>query len=65
VRATPFLRRSLGRELRIRRVPELDFVEDLSLERAARIEEILDDVRPEGGWVDDDAGDDPAPGSDG
>ncbi len=54
VRATPFLRRSIGRELRIRRVPDLEFVEDLSLERAARIEEILSDVRPEGGWVDDD-----------
>lgn len=50
-RATPFLRRSLGRELRIRRVPELDFVEDQSLERAARIEELLAEVRPDGGWV--------------
>jgi ribosome-binding factor A len=56
-RAAPFLRRSLGRELRIRRVPELEFLEDQSLERAARIEELLSEVRPDGGWqeeVDDD-----------
>lgn len=52
-RASPFLRRSLGRELRIRRVPELEFTEDQSLERAARIEELLSEVRPEGGWVDE------------
>ena len=55
-RAAPFLRRSLGRELRIRRVPELEFLEDQSLERAARIEELLSEVRPDGGWQDD-AGD--------
>lgn len=58
-RAAPFLRRSLGRELRIRRVPELEFVEDQSIERAARIEELLSEVRPEGGWADPD---DDAPG---
>jgi ribosome-binding factor A len=51
--STPYLRRSLGQELHIRRVPELVFQEDRSLARAARIEELLDEVRPEGGWVDD------------
>jgi ribosome-binding factor A len=52
--AAPFLRRTLSEELRIRRVPELVFQEDHTLERAARIEELLDEVRPEGGWVDED-----------
>lgn len=51
--ATPFLRRALGQDLRIRRVPELAFELDRTLERAARIEEILDDVRPDGGWTDE------------
>ena len=39
-----FIRASLGAELHIRRVPELRFVEDTSLEHAARIEQILKDV---------------------
>lgn len=56
----PFLRRTLGQELHIRRVPELDFVEDRSLERAARIEALLDEVRPEGGWSEDVDDDDTA-----
>lgn len=56
--SAPFLRRSIGQELHIRRVPELAFQEDRSLERAQRIEELLDEVRPEGGWSDDDEGDD-------
>lgn len=58
-RAAPFLRRSLGQDLRIRRVPELQFQEDVAQERAARIEELLSEVRPEGGW-DDDEPDDPS-----
>lgn len=41
-----FIRGSLGAELHIRRVPELRFVEDTSLEHAARIEQILKDVLP-------------------
>lgn len=41
-----FIRGSLGAELHIRRVPELRFVEDTSLEHAARIERILKDVLP-------------------
>lgn len=51
--AAPFLRHSLGQDLHIRRVPELVFQEDRSLARAARIEELLDEVRPDGGWVDE------------
>lgn len=46
--AAPFLRSTLGRILRVRRVPELRFRIDESLERAQRIEEVLSEViRPE------------------
>lgn len=51
--AAPWLRRELGRDLHIRRVPELAFREDVADERAARIEELLAEVRPEGGWDND------------
>lgn len=44
--AAPFVRKSLGAELRIRRIPELRFFEDRTHERASRIEEILRDVLP-------------------
>ncbi|MEK9502196.1 30S ribosome-binding factor RbfA [Gaopeijia maritima] len=57
-RAAPWLRRELGRDLRIRRVPELAFQEDVAQERAARIEELLAEVRPEGGWEEEDGEDD-------
>ena len=42
--AAPFLRTALGRMLRIRKVPELRFQEDRSLEHARRIEEVLAEV---------------------
>lgn len=48
--ASQYIRRLLGEELHIRRVPELEFQVDRSLEKARRIEEILDEVRPEEGW---------------
>src|SRR5690606_21218167 len=46
--AAAFVRRELAQRLRVRRVPELRFELDRTLERAMRIEEILEDVRPEG-----------------
>jgi ribosome-binding factor A len=46
-RATPFLRRQIGRRLRLRRVPELTFFFDESIERADRIERILQDLSSE------------------
>ncbi|HXW07048.1 MAG TPA: 30S ribosome-binding factor RbfA [Vicinamibacterales bacterium] len=46
-RATPFLRRQLGRRLRLRRVPELRFFFDESIERHDRIERILQDLQAE------------------
>lgn len=48
--AAPFVRRELGKKLHLRRIPELHFMEDRTLERARRIEDILDEVRPDGGW---------------
>jgi ribosome-binding factor A len=43
--AAPFVRRQLGAVLRVRRVPELEFREDQSLEHAMRIEALLREVR--------------------
>jgi ribosome-binding factor A len=43
-RATPFLRREVGHRLRLRRVPELHFHFDESVERGDRIERILRDL---------------------
>lgn len=44
--AAPFVRTLLGHGLRVRRVPELRFEEDRTLETAQRIEEILQEVLP-------------------
>ena len=46
-RATPFLRRQLGRRLRLRRIPELQFFFDESIERQDRIERILQELQAE------------------
>jgi ribosome-binding factor A len=46
-RATPFLRRAVGQRLRLRRVPELLFHFDASVENQARIERILIDLADE------------------
>ena len=46
-RAAPFLRRQLGRRLRLRRVPELHFHFDESIERQDRIERILQEIQAE------------------
>ena len=45
---TPFLRRELGRILRIRRIPELRFLHDETLESASRIEQILRELGDDG-----------------
>ena len=44
-RATPFLRSQLGRRIRVRRVPELTFVYDESIEREHRIAHVLEELR--------------------
>lgn len=46
-RATPFLRRHIGRRLRLKRVPELEFFFDEAVERGDRIEQILQDISDE------------------
>ena len=65
-RAAPFLRSVLGKELHIRRMPELRFHRDDSLESGKRIDSILREVLPPEGsaGTEDDgeprSGDDPA-----
>lgn len=46
--AEGYLRGTLGRELHIRRIPEFTFEADRTLERARRIEQLLEEVIPEG-----------------
>jgi ribosome-binding factor A len=43
--AAGYLRRQLARRLRLRKVPELRFVWDETLERATRIERLLSEIR--------------------
>jgi ribosome-binding factor A len=57
--AGPFIRRELGKILRIRRIPELRFLHDTTLDSALRIEEVLREVVPEGGWESEDPEIDP------
>jgi ribosome-binding factor A len=47
-RAAGYLRREVGQRCGLRYAPELRFVSDLSLERGARIEELLHQVLPRG-----------------
>jgi ribosome-binding factor A len=46
-RATPFFRRHIGGAMRLRRVPELEFRFDESIENQDRIERILRDLHDE------------------
>ncbi len=46
-RAAPFLRRHIGRRLRLKRVPELEFFFDESIEQHDRIERILQELHAE------------------
>jgi ribosome-binding factor A len=48
-RVAPFLRRQLGRRLYLRRIPELQFFFDESIERHDRIERILQEIHAERG----------------
>lgn len=61
--AAGWMRGELGRRMRIRRVPELSFEWDATLEHAKRIEQLLQEVRPSDGDVDESAdGDKPDDG---
>jgi len=53
VRASPFIRRRLGRVLRIKRVPELIFRFDRSIERGVRLIKILDALQTDRGSPED------------
>jgi ribosome-binding factor A len=63
-RATPFLRRQVGQRLRLKRVPELTFFYDESIEQGDRVERILQelkmerDARPDPGDATDSPNDD-------
>ena len=46
-RAAPFLRRQVGGRLRLKRVPQLEFFFDDSIERGDRIEQILNELNTE------------------
>jgi ribosome-binding factor A len=46
-RAAPFLRRQIGQRLRLKRVPELEFFFDESIEQGDRIERILQEIHAE------------------
>jgi ribosome-binding factor A len=46
-RAAPFLRRHIGKRLRLKRVPELEFFFDESIEQHDRIERILQEIHAE------------------
>ena len=45
--AGAFIRRELGKVLRIRRIPELRFLHDTTQDSAQRIEDVLKEVLPE------------------
>jgi len=47
--AAAFIRRELGKVLSIRRIPELRFLHDTTLDSALRIEEVLNEVLPQSG----------------
>jgi ribosome-binding factor A len=44
LRATSFLRKEIGRRLRLRRVPTLEFVFDKSVETQDRVERLLQEI---------------------
>ena len=53
-KAAGFLRREIGGKLRLRRVPDLEFFWDEVIDRAVRMESILEEMR-EGGEMGEDA----------
>lgn len=52
-RAAPFLRRQVAARVRLRRVPELQFTFDESVERGERIEQLLQQIKDGPHPVDD------------
>jgi ribosome-binding factor A len=60
-RVTPFVRRQLGQRLRLRRVPEVQFVLDRSVAHQARVEELLQEIHATEGRAIDDVPSTPRP----
>jgi len=58
VAATPYLRARLGKMMRVKRIPELDFRYDTSLAEGAHIEALLDDLEITDESTTDDSEDD-------
>ncbi len=54
-RAGPFLRRRVGTALRLKRIPELEFIFDKSIEQQDRIEQILHELHEQDHPHDDDS----------
>jgi ribosome-binding factor A len=50
--AVPFVRKHMSKILKIRKIPELNFVQDLNLEHGLRIEKILNNLKEQGGLGD-------------
>ncbi len=46
IASTPFVRKELGQRIRLRRTPEIKFIEDHSLERGDRIIELINRITP-------------------
>ena len=63
-RATPFLRRHVGQRLRLKRVPELAFFYDESIEKGDRVEQILQELQTERADRPDAGGETREPGDD-
>jgi ribosome-binding factor A len=53
-RALPFLRRQIGARLRLKRVPELQFIYDESIAGQDRIEQLINELHAEPAPTDDD-----------
>ena len=53
--ARGYLRRELAASVKLRRVPELHFVWDASLERGARVENVLREIAEERGGADEES----------
>ncbi len=64
-RAAPFLRRQLAGRLRLRRVPELEFRFDQSVEQQDRIERLIHEIQEQRAAAGGDAGDGPDRDADG
>jgi len=62
-RAIPFLKYQIGKRLRLRRVPVLEFFFDKSVEYQARVEELLQEIH-EADASRDDSNHDPDPSQD-